>query len=146
RIAEVPVHWHHVANSRIRPLADSMSMMADLVRTRIGQRMPSIPGTVIRSTTGGAPWREARSAVGPTMPVVQQRGNEALVLFPMCGKDEVGRMRALLEERILDGEFRPVCLTIADLDNMTQLSEVRPCTTDIPHAKTDQNGPAAAPD
>ncbi len=38
RIVEVPIHWTYNAGSRVRPLRDSLTMLADLFRIRLNWR------------------------------------------------------------------------------------------------------------
>ncbi len=52
RIAEVPVQWRHVPGSTIHPLHDSISMLDDVYRSRLGL-VPTPPITTV--LVGGRP-------------------------------------------------------------------------------------------
>jgi hypothetical protein len=57
RIAEVPVQWRHVFGSSVHPLHDSIAMLTDVGRSRLGLvATPAVPGIVVGS------WNEATDA------------------------------------------------------------------------------------
>jgi hypothetical protein len=54
RITEVPVHWKNVPGSTIHPLHDSVTMLADVYRSRYGfLATPPVPAVVVRDDTSG---------------------------------------------------------------------------------------------
>ena len=56
RITEVPVQWRHVSGSTVHPLHDSVHMLADVYRSRLGLlATPLIPGIIVsdRQTVAG---------------------------------------------------------------------------------------------
>ena len=58
RITEVPVHWKNVPGSSVHPLHDSVTMLADVFRSRYGfLATPPVPAITVREDTGlsGAP-------------------------------------------------------------------------------------------
>jgi len=57
RIAEVPVQWRHVFGSSVHPLHDSIAMLTDVGRSRLGLvATPTVPGVVVGN------WSEAADA------------------------------------------------------------------------------------
>ena len=48
RVEEVPVEWRHVEESRVRPVRDSVRMLADAFRIRLGLRRREPPPTAMR--------------------------------------------------------------------------------------------------
>jgi hypothetical protein len=115
-VVEVPVFWRHVPGSRIRPLIDPFSMLADLVRLRNGRvSPPDVMGTVVPSAPGvhDAPER-VRRVVGTTLPVVPSRQG-LLVLFPLCDATEVDRLTDLLRREFPELLLEPVSLSVSDL-------------------------------
>lgn len=48
KITEVPVQWKHVAGSSIHPIHDSVTMVGDVVRSRLGLLpCPPVPGVLV---------------------------------------------------------------------------------------------------
>jgi len=130
RAAEVPVHWCHKADSRIRPLADSVLMMADLIKTTRGhQRSSDVKGAVIRGFPDvTAPVAAARLALGPTMPVVPWQGTGALVLLPLCATDESERIVGKLRKSMPTADVQLLSLTSAQLSAIDPLMLAERCT------------------
>ncbi|MGD0313647.1 MAG: dolichyl-phosphate beta-glucosyltransferase [Acidimicrobiales bacterium] len=55
RTTEVPVQWKNVPGSTIHPLYDSVSMLADVYRSRLGLlATPPVPAVVIRQASAGS--------------------------------------------------------------------------------------------
>lgn len=88
RIAEVAVEWDNVPGTHIRPLADPLSMVTDLVRSRTG-RLAAPPLCTLRlvpvgrATTADDLALEARTQLGDrTLPVLVDRGGRVLVVVP----------------------------------------------------------------
>ena len=78
-IAEVPVQWRHVAESRVRPLHDPLTMLGDVLRSRLGLPRP-LPVQAVRLHPGrpGADLAgQARAIVGPLLPLVEESGGSA---------------------------------------------------------------------
>ena len=113
RAAEVPVHWCHKPDSRIRPLVDSALTVADLIRTKRGrQKVPNLNGIIIRGVQEvTSPAELARSVVGPVMPIIPWQDNELLVLLPLCDTAELVNAVTGLRGVMPGMEFRPVVLT-----------------------------------
>jgi len=96
RVIELPVEWIQVSGSRIRPLADPLSMLVDLFRIRRRREDERLDAIVIRSAPGlpttFASLRALLSATAAGSPW-DDRG---LVLLPLSGADEVARVIRIL--------------------------------------------------
>ncbi len=67
-ITEVPVHWRHVPGSTIHPLHDSVGMLADVYRSRLGLvRSPSVTGLFVRDRDGRRPDPEVVLLIGSAL-------------------------------------------------------------------------------
>ena len=117
RITEVPVHWKHVPGSTTHPLHDSLPMLADVYRSRLGL-LPAPPVTAIvvhdssadRSGPAGPSGSTrlseqvaavvAGTLVGVPVPVVTD-GASVLVLLPLVDPDDsatvLSALRAALD-------------------------------------------------
>ncbi|HVB92609.1 MAG TPA: dolichyl-phosphate beta-glucosyltransferase [Acidimicrobiales bacterium] len=123
RVAEVPVRWVQVGGSRIRPLADPWSMVTDLLRIRSEhQDTQHVHAVVVRSTKGINPTIErARSLLGPTVPIVQWRG-DVLVLLPLYGQHEMDNLISGLERCVPSATIVKATFTEAEIERMAPLS------------------------
>ena len=123
RVTEVPVHWCHKPNSRIRPLVDSTVMMADLIRTRRGrQRVPTLNGIVIRDMRDvTSPADAARSVAGPIMPIIPLLDNDVLVLLPLCDAEESESVIRAIREIVPSAELRLLALTPSQFGRIVPL-------------------------
>ena len=122
RIAEVPVQWRHVFGSSVHPLHDSMAMLTDVGRARLGMvATPTVPCVTVGSRSGAAdagggllPERlteglteavrrvVSSSLDGAPMPVLEA-GRSALVLLPLVGPADCAVVLAALR-----AEFAPL--------------------------------------
>jgi hypothetical protein len=92
RITEVPVQWKHVAGSTVHPLHDSVTMLTDVYRSRLGLLpTPPVPAVTVQATSGqpdidGLAERVgavvADSLPGVPVPVVTDR-RAVVVLLPL---------------------------------------------------------------
>lgn len=115
-VVEVPVFWRHVRGSRIRPLIDPFSMLADVMRLRNGgASRPDVIGTVVPSSPGIHDALErVQKVVGATLPVVPSPQG-LLVLFPLCDATEVDRLKDLLRIEFPELLLEPISLSVSDL-------------------------------
>lgn len=117
RIAQIPVHWKHVPGSTIHPVHDSLSMLIDVYRSRLGLvPPPQITAVEVRdidqtATASDAPEggggsdslasRVADVAIsaigGMPLPVVED-GRSVLVLLPLADAIQSGTVCAALRE------------------------------------------------
>jgi dolichyl-phosphate beta-glucosyltransferase len=105
RITEVPVQWKNVPGSTIHPLHDSITMLADVYRSRLGLlTTPPVPAVVVRGPSPGG--REALpldriaavvadTLTGAPVPVVPG-GRSVTVLLPLVEPAEVAMVLAAL--------------------------------------------------
>ena len=138
RIAEVPVQWRHVFGSSVHPLHDSVSMLTDVGRSRLGLvATPTVPSVVVGGRSGttdaGAPGSltegltEAVQRVvgasldGALVPVLPT-GGSALVLLPLVSPADCAVVLSALR-----AEFAPLpvsrrTMSIDDLAGLGPLS------------------------
>ena len=105
RITEVPVQWKNVPGSTIHPLHDSLTMLTDVYRSRLGLlATPPVPAVVVHGPSSGdgeAPPTDRISAVvadtlaGAPVPVVAC-GRSVTVLLPLVEPAEVAMVLAAL--------------------------------------------------
>jgi glycosyltransferase involved in cell wall biosynthesis len=98
RITEVPVQWRHVPGSTIHPLHDSITMLTDVYRSRLGLlATPPVPSVIVRDrsdTTDPVVLAErvrsvvAGSSEGLPLPVVAD-GPSVIVLLPLIDPADV---------------------------------------------------------
>jgi len=132
RIAEVPVRWQHVPDSRVRPLRDPLSMLADIARSRTGlRRPPPVPAVVAGD---GAPAQAAVEVAGVTLPVLRTTGGTTLVLFPLCEAAEFDRAVEHIGRHGGASDTVRRLLTLDDLEAMAPLTLVAPAgrSTEVP--------------
>lgn len=95
RVAEVPVDWRDVDGSAVRPIVDPFSMVIDVLRLRMGRKSPPIPALSVSSgSSAGEQSTEAvpallSGAFGNKLPLVHLDADHTLVLFPLCGTDDI---------------------------------------------------------
>ena len=109
-ITEVPVHWKHVEGSTVHPLHDSVTMVADVYRSRRGTLAgPPVPTVAVRPDDRSAPAdpglagrvRTVLEGIldGAPVPVLDQ-GNGVIVLLAMVDPADVARAHAALTEAL----------------------------------------------
>ncbi len=131
RTAEVPVYWRHVPGSTIHPLHDSVSMLGDVYRSRLGllpsPPIPTIlvagrPGTVDTAGLAAEVAAVVAATLGATpMPVV--RGSTAVtVLLPLVDQDRAAEVLSALQAEFGDLDVRRRASTLATLEALGPLS------------------------
>jgi glycosyltransferase involved in cell wall biosynthesis len=116
RIAEVPVQWKHVPGSTIHPLHDSLTMLSDVYRSRLGLvPTPPVPTITVLGSSDAAGTAELAERVGAVVadtlggapvPVVTG-GRSVVVLLPLVGPADVDAvMTALRTEFTTDAVAR----------------------------------------
>jgi dolichyl-phosphate beta-glucosyltransferase len=123
RIREVPVQWKHVPGSTIHPLHDSIGMLGDVCRSRLGL-LPAPPMTGVVVTDPSAPGSDelakrvcavvAESLEDLPVPVLAH-GSAATVLLPLVEADDVAVVVAALRAEFGQGVDRQAI----DLDRLT---------------------------
>jgi hypothetical protein len=139
RIAEVPVQWHNTPGSRIRPLRDPLSMVWDMLRSRIGISAPDPIEAVVVSgdDASGSPLEVTRRLVEQTTPVVASREDEALVLFPLCAPDEADHAVDRLRHAFGEASLRRMTLTVTQLVDMAPLTVAFDGSSGVPTGDRD---------
>ena len=125
-IAEVPVHWKHVEGSTVHPLHDSLSMVADVYRSRRGILAgPPVPTIEVRPPPGapdpGLRVRVARLLGelldGAPVPVVPD-GTGVVALLALIDPSDAERAHLALRERLAPAHVTRGAL---DLDGLHAL-------------------------
>jgi hypothetical protein len=108
-ITEVPVHWKHVEGSTVHPLHDSLTMVADVYRSRRGLLAgPPVPTLAVRPTGVATPPPDLAGRVaavlgevlgGDPVPVVDD-GDGVVALLAMVDPADVARARTALADRL----------------------------------------------
>jgi len=123
RIAELPIEWHHVEESRVRPLRDGAAMLRDALRIRLRalMRAPRIPGTAMREETYEAMarlerehwWFRAKRELA--LEHLQQAGVGAGAAVDVgCGTGEMARTMSSLDLRTVIGiDPSPTAISLA---------------------------------
>ena len=126
RVAEVPVHWRDVGGSAVRPVRDPVSMVWDVLRLRIGTKVPPIPAltVTVSSATEARPLDKGMraaliDAIGDAIPVCSAANDQVLVLFPLAEAAVVRRVASRIEELFPDGIVHNRSMSIDDLINWT---------------------------
>jgi Glycosyl transferase family 2 len=129
RIAEVPVQWKHVERSTVHPLTDSLTMLTDSFRSRLGLvKVPAVPAVSVQAAVGDP------SAVTTSVAEVVARspngrhaclvvdGEEIIVLFPMRSPEEVAECWTALRAELATSVVTRRSLTFQQLQSMAPLS------------------------
>jgi hypothetical protein len=109
RTTEVPVQWRHVAGSTVHPLHDSIGMLADVYRSRLGLvSTPAVPSIVVADRSGDRSGDRGSDALGQLVsavvadslpgtqiPVVEDR-RTVVVLLPLVDPADSAMVRAAL--------------------------------------------------
>jgi hypothetical protein len=122
-IAEVPVQWKHVPGSTVHPWHDSLTMLADVYRSRLGL-LKAAPMTAARITAGnpfrpGSLSEAVRDAVAEVLPdrpvpiVVDPDG--VTVLWALVEPAEARWLNSELADRLAPCPLRTISLTGSDL-------------------------------
>jgi hypothetical protein len=148
RITEVPVHWKNVPGSTVHPLHDSLSMLADVYRSRYGFLTTSpVPAVIVRDGSGalgggaiggGAPAGALAERVGKVVadsldgaPVPQVgRGPSVTVLLPLVEPAGVATVFSALRAEFPSLEVTRRSLTLDGLAALGTLSGQLQAATD----------------
>ena len=100
RITEVPVQWRHVSGSTVHPMRDSIPMLTDVYRSRLGLlATPSVPSVIVSDQSGdietdvnGALAEQVRTVVaaslqGVPVPVVVSK-RSVITMLPLVDPAE----------------------------------------------------------
>lgn len=127
RVTEVPVNWSDMSGSTVRPFADPMSMLLDVLRIQLGRPPAPIPSLSISPVGKNGGLQEtvlsslAYEAVGRTLPVLSTPQNGALILFPLCESEDLPRVEARIEEVAPHATVRRRVVSLAELRDFAPL-------------------------
>jgi hypothetical protein len=127
RITEVPVHWNEMSGSTVRPIADPLSMVLDVLRIQLGKPPAPIPSLAVYpgiKRDGRAKGEIASltyDAVGKTLPVLRLPQDGALILFPLCESTDLQRLPGRLGELAPTATMRRCSVSLAELSNLAPL-------------------------
>lgn len=105
-VAEVPVHWKHVAGSTVHPLHDSLSMLADVYRSRCGLRTATPVATLALGDPEGrlSPHQiacTAQTVLDAALPesglTTTTLGGQVVVLLPLADPADIASATAALQ-------------------------------------------------
>lgn len=125
QISEVPVEWKETLDSTVRPVSDSMSMTADVLRIRWRKQRPQIPALVVSAGGAGsqpAPGVGLSGVFRHTDPILSLDESRALVLLPLCSPDEIQGAAARLGQPLTSFTVRQRLVSCAELISMMPLS------------------------
>jgi len=125
-IAEVPVHWQDVGDSRIRLARDPVAMALDVLRVR--RRLPEPPAVPAISVGARRPGVDTRALgeavdalVEPALALPVATGTRTLVLLPLRSPAEVDAL-ANRFAAIPGAVARPLSVTARQLANLAPLN------------------------
>ncbi len=119
-ITQVPVHWAHVGGSRVRPIADPLSMVLDVARGRLDPRRIR-PVPALSLATGGDTdlLGAVRAALGPSVLLVAEGEQATLALFPLAPPERIDAARDRLVPLL---PSTPPARRLLSLDQLLQLA------------------------
>ncbi len=130
-ITEVPVHWRHVPGSTIHPLHDSVSMLADVYRSRLGMlATPPVPAIAVRDRAGrastGAMVERVKELLVTTLDgmraaVVAHR-TSVVVLLPLVEPQDVATLYSALQADLEPLEVSRRAMTVDALRSLGPLA------------------------
>ena len=130
-ITEVPVHWKHVAGSSIHPLHDSVSMLADVYRSRLGMlATPPVPAVAVRDRAGragiGAMVERINELLATTLDEVPAsvvaHGTSVIVLLPLVEPQDVATLYSVLQAELEPFEVSRRTMTFDALRSLGPLA------------------------
>jgi hypothetical protein len=131
RTTEIPVQWKHVEGSTVHPLHDSVTMLADVYRSRLGLlATPPVPAITVRPgprALGPADLMDGVGAVvadslpGVPVPVVAD-GTTAVVLLPLVDATDSAVALSALRAEFSPGAVSRRALTLDALAALGPLS------------------------
>jgi dolichyl-phosphate beta-glucosyltransferase len=122
-IEQVPVHWSRVAGSRVRSWSDTGSMVRDVLRAgKNSSDMSPIGASRIAVSDGShSPQRYLR-ALATSFPVVELKGDEFLVLYPLLDQDQTSAQAAVVARGCEGATVTVEQVTTAQLRKLAPLS------------------------
>ena len=131
RTSEVPVLWRHVAGSTIHPLHDSVAMLGDVVRSRLGLvPVPPIPTVLVGLPSGPTDRERVAAEVGAVVagtldgiPVPVVVGDSAVtVLLPLVDGAPAADVLSALQAEFGELGVRRRSSTLSSLEALGPLA------------------------
>jgi len=126
RIAEVPVQWRHVSGSTVHPMHDSIPMLTDVYRSRLGLvPTPSVPSVrvsdesaAVDAGANGGLAERVRTVVAATLegvpvPVVAAKGS-VITMLPLVDQSDLQVVVSALQT-----EFKGLSVSSQSIDIKT---------------------------
>ena len=140
-IAQVPVHWSRVRDSRVRSWADSLPMARDVLQARKTSDGQTIAGcrVTLRADASEAD-TDFLLALRRVWPVLQVGDEELLVLFPLQDNSGAAGQTAALQAQLGSEQAVGVSITLGQLAARAPLS----LHSDIAESRLRRTEPGAA--
>ncbi len=131
-VTEVPVQWKHVPGSTVHPLHDSLTMLDDVFRSRLGLRaVPPVPALWVRDPSAARTPEDLAVAVGTAVadllpgipvPVVPVEGGVG-VLLPLVDGPGFAAVGTGLDERFPSATVTRRSLSLRTLRSLGPLHD-----------------------
>jgi hypothetical protein len=125
-IGEVPVHWLRVEGSRIRPVADAVSMARDVLRASRGADIaPPVVALSVKvpfDPAGPSVMSRVTSSLPGWLPVIEQGDGSVLVLCPLMSDADIAAATGHIEDAIPGAAIEHSVLTVAQLGALAPLA------------------------
>jgi len=131
-VTEVPVQWKHVPGSTVHPLHDSLTMLDDVFRSRLGLRaVPPVPALWVRDRSVGRRPADLAGTVGKAVadllpgvpvPLVPVDGGVA-VLLPLVDGPGIAAVTNGLGERLPSATVTRRSLSLRSLRSLGPLHD-----------------------
>lgn len=131
RVTEVPVQWKHVPGSTIHPLEDSVGMLVDVYRSRLGfLPAPAVPGVLVADRSSVAVPHEvvkrvcnvvSESLDGAPVPVLVD-GSTVTTLLPLVDDEDAATVHTALRAEFAERHVLRQSLTLDRLVSLGPLS------------------------
>jgi dolichyl-phosphate beta-glucosyltransferase len=123
-IGEVPVHWLRVEGSRIRPVADAISMARDVFRATRGSVVaPSVVALSVQvpSTTSRSVTDQVVASLSAGLPVIEGDEGSVVVLCPMMTDGGITLTVNHIGDAIPGAAIEKSLLTVTQLGDLAPL-------------------------
>jgi hypothetical protein len=121
QVAEVPVYWREMRESKVRMLSDPFTMTRDVLAVRRSGERPYIPALEVESAGGESGQSQTpiverlHAALGPQFPIVVVPGDRFAALLPLCEPMEVQEIAAGLRRAPTRFTVREHSISLAQL-------------------------------
>ncbi len=122
-IGEVPVHWLRVEGSRIRPVADAISMARDVLRATRGSNIapPVVALSVKVPSTTDSVNDLVVTGLSARLPMIEGEDGSIVVLCPLMTDDDITLTVRHIGDAIPGAAVEKSLLTVAQLGALSPL-------------------------